>query len=249
MVSEDPFELALKRPLPPSRLVSYSTVDDDAVGMDADVYPEDHIAAPSAEEVDGGTSAHSGDAAPPGAPTPDEALVPASDPTPPPVAASTPSVTIPYSPSSRADDTASISSSAKFRKKGFWRRGSSSKASSSSLSGSSPSPSSGFKSSQLSPIPSSSAWPPAYDPRDYSPSLAEKDEYGFSAHPPTYHPSEDATTYEFSQTGPFTMALTSSAGGVPAYHISVGLNVWMPSSTVTYLRRGGEDGPLVAQLE
>lgn len=51
------------------------------------------------------------------------------------------------------------------------------------------------------------------------------------------------------------MVLVEDGGGAllegqGLYHISVGVNIWMPSCTVTTVRRGpSESGPLVAQLE
>lgn len=35
-----------------------------------------------------------------------------------------------------------------------------------------------------------------------------------------------------------------------AYNISVGVNVWMPSEHITFVRRhAGPDGPVIARLE
>jgi hypothetical protein len=46
------------------------------------------------------------------------------------------------------------------------------------------------------------------------------------------------------------MTLTSCLEARTLYHVSVGVDVWMPSASVTYVRRGPTlDGPLVAQLE
>lgn len=74
---------------------------------------------------------------------------------------------------------------------------------------------------------------------------------------PTYasatHPSAPVT-YAFTRSSPFAMVLapdaTTGMGGHALYHVSVGVNVWMPSSAVTTVRRGGsETGPVVAILE
>lgn len=74
---------------------------------------------------------------------------------------------------------------------------------------------------------------------------------------PTYasatHPSAPVT-YAFTRSSPFAMVLapdaTAGMDGHALYHVSVGVNVWMPSSTVTTIRRGGsETGPVVAILE
>ncbi|EKM54557.1 uncharacterized protein PHACADRAFT_258490 [Phanerochaete carnosa HHB-10118-sp] len=62
-----------------------------------------------------------------------------------------------------------------------------------------------------------------------------------------------AVTYSFVRCSPFAMMLCpegSSTEGSGLYHISVGVNVWMPSMTVTTVRRGsGETGPIIASLE
>lgn len=72
---------------------------------------------------------------------------------------------------------------------------------------------------------------------------------------PTYasvtHPTA-ATTYLFTRTSPFAMVLQQDGLGIEhaLYHISVGVNIWIPSCTVTTVRRGStEDGPIVSQLE
>ncbi|KAI8981361.1 hypothetical protein BD414DRAFT_420017 [Trametes punicea] len=74
--------------------------------------------------------------------------------------------------------------------------------------------------------------------------------------PPTYstaaYPTQ-AVTYRFAQTGPF--ALTLEAEGkenalLPwRYHIAVGVNVLTLKSWMTSVRRGGEEGMLVAEIE
>ncbi|KAK7695157.1 hypothetical protein QCA50_002347 [Cerrena zonata] len=75
---------------------------------------------------------------------------------------------------------------------------------------------------------------------------------------PTYSSaalSAKPTTYQFIRSSPFAMIVSEDFGAsrseVPGkYHISVGVNVWMPSCTITTIRRGGsEDGHLVAELE
>lgn len=73
---------------------------------------------------------------------------------------------------------------------------------------------------------------------------------------PTYtsvaHPSK-FVTYGFIRCSPFAMVLSPEESGMEGsglYHISVGVNIWMPSMTVTTLRRGAsESGPIVASLE
>ena len=63
------------------------------------------------------------------------------------------------------------------------------------------------------------------------------------------------TTYQFTRTSPFAMIVSEDFGTphiemLGKYHISVGVNVWMPHCTITTIRRGGsEDGQLVAELE
>jgi hypothetical protein len=61
-------------------------------------------------------------------------------------------------------------------------------------------------------------------------------------------------TYGFVRRSPFAMVVCPDSGchgrGHGLFHVSVGVNVWMPSSTVTTIRRGGkEEGPIVAEIE
>jgi len=60
-------------------------------------------------------------------------------------------------------------------------------------------------------------------------------------------------SYGFTRCSPFAMIVSPDSGsgrGQGLYCISVGVNVWMPSSTVTTIRRGSsEEGSLVAELE
>ena len=58
-------------------------------------------------------------------------------------------------------------------------------------------------------------------------------------------------TYTFAQSSPLALVLMSDdAPSQPRYHISVSLNVWMPTAFTTTIREGGSDhGKLVAQLE
>lgn len=73
---------------------------------------------------------------------------------------------------------------------------------------------------------------------------------------PTYasvaHPTQ-AVTYGFIRSSPFAMVVSPEGthmDGSGLYHISVGVNVWMPSMTVTTVRRGtNETGPIVASVE
>ncbi|KAI0789536.1 hypothetical protein C8Q75DRAFT_733757 [Abortiporus biennis] len=66
------------------------------------------------------------------------------------------------------------------------------------------------------------------------------------------------TSYHFVRSSPFSMVVVEESIGTQVreleghgvYHISVGLNVWMPNCTVTTIRRGGSDnGRVVAELE
>ncbi|OSD00886.1 hypothetical protein PYCCODRAFT_1370534 [Trametes coccinea BRFM310] len=82
--------------------------------------------------------------------------------------------------------------------------------------------------------------------------------------PPTYsaaaYPSH-AVTYRFAQTGAFEMTLEAEGDSTSEkevsslglrmwrYHIAVGVNVLTLRSWVTSVRRGGEDGLLVAEIE
>lgn len=76
--------------------------------------------------------------------------------------------------------------------------------------------------------------------------------------PPTYssmtYPAHEVT-YRFAQAGPFAMTLETEGKrlaeglGLWRYHIGVGMNVWTLKSWVTTVRRGGEDGLVVAEIE
>ncbi|KZT27523.1 hypothetical protein NEOLEDRAFT_1130495 [Neolentinus lepideus HHB14362 ss-1] len=72
---------------------------------------------------------------------------------------------------------------------------------------------------------------------------------------PTYveaaYPSAPKT-YTFTRCSPFAMLMASESRVEDArfvYHISVGVDVWMPSAVWTCVRRGGEGGAVLAQLE
>jgi len=83
-----------------------------------------------------------------------------------------------------------------------------------------------------------------------SPAL-EVDESGLPTYFSATYPTRPVA-YHFEQASPFAMTIfcpDEDIAGTGKYHISVGLNVWMPSSCVTTVRRNGEDGPVVAQLE
>ncbi|KIP11596.1 hypothetical protein PHLGIDRAFT_124738 [Phlebiopsis gigantea 11061_1 CR5-6] len=62
-----------------------------------------------------------------------------------------------------------------------------------------------------------------------------------------------AATYSFIRSSPFAMILSSDTPGISPhrlYHISIGVNIWMPTMTVTTIRRGTrENGPVVASIE
>ncbi|KAI0676604.1 hypothetical protein C8Q78DRAFT_945547, partial [Trametes maxima] len=62
-----------------------------------------------------------------------------------------------------------------------------------------------------------------------------------------------AMTYRFGQTGPFGMTLAAEGEekgvGLWRYHVGVGINVLTLRSWITSVRRGCEDGPLVAEIE
>ncbi|KAI0640155.1 hypothetical protein C8Q77DRAFT_113738 [Trametes polyzona] len=74
--------------------------------------------------------------------------------------------------------------------------------------------------------------------------------------PPGYsslaYPTHEVT-YRFAQAGPFSLTLQSEGKDEESrlwrYHIGVGLNVWTLRSWVTTVRRGGEDGLVVAEIE
>ncbi|KAH9854304.1 hypothetical protein C2E23DRAFT_726637 [Lenzites betulinus] len=76
-------------------------------------------------------------------------------------------------------------------------------------------------------------------------------------HPPTYSSSSYPThevTYRFAQAGPFAMSLAEEGKqtegmGIWRYHVGVGIDVWTLRSWVTTVRRGGEDGLVVAEIE
>lgn len=82
----------------------------------------------------------------------------------------------------------------------------------------------------------------------------EVNEDGLPTYAPTAIPSQ-AVTYRFARCSPFAMVLVEDKIASPVedrglYHISVGVNIWMPSCTVTTVRRGSsETGSQVAQLE
>ena len=83
--------------------------------------------------------------------------------------------------------------------------------------------------------------------------LTEEDEHGLPTYASAAYPSAPVA-YRFAQAGPFAMVLTAGdeedVPGLGRYHLSVGVNVLAPRSTVTSIRRGlSEDGPLVAQIE
>ena len=69
--------------------------------------------------------------------------------------------------------------------------------------------------------------------------------YSFAVYP------REPVTYRFSQCSPYALVLVNDDGTAqPRYHISVGLNVWMPTAFTTTIREGGSNhGRLVAQLE
>ena len=79
-----------------------------------------------------------------------------------------------------------------------------------------------------------------------------KREDGLPSYASATHPSS-SMTYIFHRTSPFAMVLSPQSSGTAGdalYHISVGVNVWMPSLTVTTVRRGSrEDGPIAASIE
>ncbi|KAI9066488.1 hypothetical protein FKP32DRAFT_1589550 [Trametes sanguinea] len=85
----------------------------------------------------------------------------------------------------------------------------------------------------------------------------------WASKPPTYsaaaYPTH-AVTYRFAQTGAFEMTLEAEAEGsekegpslglrIWRYHVAVGVNVLTLRSWVTSVRRGGEDGLLIAEIE
>lgn len=83
-------------------------------------------------------------------------------------------------------------------------------------------------------------------------SLPETDASGLPTYASAVHPSTP-TSYGFIRSGPFAMIVTPDAERVREvglYHVSVGVNIWMPSSTVTTIRRGSsEEGQMVAEIE
>jgi hypothetical protein len=119
-------------------------------------------------------------------------------------------------------------------------------------------------SSQFAPVsatPSTSEAPrPSYHPESIHSLLStastcapiETNKDGQSAYAGATHPSAPVT-YTFQQSSPFAMVLSPenvSKHPDALYHVSVGINVWMPSLTVTTVRRGSrEDGPVVASVE
>lgn len=59
------------------------------------------------------------------------------------------------------------------------------------------------------------------------------------------------TSYRFVQDSAFSMSLVTQDESLnTAYNISVGVNVWMPSEHITFVRRSpNPDGPVLARLE
>ncbi|KAI0706173.1 hypothetical protein BC835DRAFT_11562 [Cytidiella melzeri] len=102
-------------------------------------------------------------------------------------------------------------------------------------------------------------------PRTSAPSalgqvLEDAEGHGLETHSdglPTYAGAMTSivpVTYGFVRCSPFAMVVSpdpeSRGVGHGLYHVSVGVNVWMPSSTVTTIRRGSnDDGPIVAEIE
>ncbi|EMD32602.1 hypothetical protein CERSUDRAFT_126710, partial [Gelatoporia subvermispora B] len=81
--------------------------------------------------------------------------------------------------------------------------------------------------------------------------VLEVDESGLPTYFSATYPTKPVA-YQFLQVSPFAMTITCSDEDIPGtgkYHVSIGLNVWMPSSSVTTIKRNGEDGPFVARLE
>ncbi|KAI0368945.1 hypothetical protein BV20DRAFT_947319 [Pilatotrama ljubarskyi] len=99
------------------------------------------------------------------------------------------------------------------------------------------------------------SWPDEASVLSLPLSLSASHEKGL---PPTYSTAGcpgHAVTYRFAQAGPFGMTLEAEKGhkgedlDVWRYHIGVGMNVLTLKSWVTSVRRGGEDGVLVAEIE
>lgn len=98
--------------------------------------------------------------------------------------------------------------------------------------------------------------PPLYRVPEHTLPILQHDthEDGLPTYSSAAHPTK-STTYQFIRSSPFSMIVSEDLGTSRAevsgkYHIGVGVNVWMPSCTITTIRRGGsEDGPLVAELE
>ncbi|OCH92975.1 hypothetical protein OBBRIDRAFT_832985 [Obba rivulosa] len=79
----------------------------------------------------------------------------------------------------------------------------------------------------------------------------EVDESGLPTYFSATYPTRPVA-YQFEQVSPFAMTISCPDEDIPGtgkYYVSVGLNVWMPSSCVTTVKRNGEDGPFVAKLE
>ena len=75
-----------------------------------------------------------------------------------------------------------------------------------------------------------------------------------SNEPPSYAHAvsrSEPTSYRFVQESPFSMNLVTQEGSSnTVYNISVGVNVWMPSEHITFVRRhASPDGPVIARLE
>ncbi|CAE6446844.1 unnamed protein product [Rhizoctonia solani] len=70
--------------------------------------------------------------------------------------------------------------------------------------------------------------------------------------PPSYHrsiiPREDVT-YTFTRISPSAMVLKSEVTGECIYHISHAVDLWNPFVWITTIRRGQEDGEVVAEFE
>ncbi|CDO73383.1 hypothetical protein BN946_scf185013.g17 [Trametes cinnabarina] len=114
------------------------------------------------------------------------------------------------------------------------------------------------RSRRVRPRPQTIGLPELAEPRGVSDVSAES---RWASKPPTYsataHPTH-AVAYRFAQTGAFETTLEAESrtkekgelsNGMWRYHIAAGVNVLTLRSWVTSVRRGGEDGLLVAEIE
>ncbi|TFK56443.1 hypothetical protein OE88DRAFT_1721668 [Heliocybe sulcata] len=101
-----------------------------------------------------------------------------------------------------------------------------------------------------SPVPTTDSERSSTDTSDSSSEVDSPTDSALPSYAEAAFPSSERT-YTFTRCSPFAMVMSSESqeDSQFAYHISVGVDVWMPSAIWTSVRRGGEEGAVVAQLE